>query len=482
MNKTVNKSNEKTIILILYFGIILIWLFFTLTSSLSFEYLCSITTILLAAQLALIIFYRKKVIDPSMIIFIVFVLFQFGLPILKGIDHKFYNYYLTEFSNDLLIRCIKISYTCILAYGLAMILFKGNDNVVIKESQNGLFKEQNKNVINAFAVSLLFVTGIVSFGLGLVNMILSRKYGYEFIKTDPFNLTNPITNFCTELFVPAIFLCLYFSKSSKQNIIVIIISILYSGVLVFTGARTTSMALLACILFYFYDKNKNNKKTKWIFLFGTLVIVACVVWVAQFRHSHEISSFSIFDIFKSLINEMGFNFTSICFTEKFVPFETNYLYGMSYINSFLCLIPKSLDPTGFITNINNGLPEIWLDKQLHVYYSGKYDFGVGYSVIAEAYLNFGPLAFLPVFIQSCIINWLFNKKSGQYSVKINKYIKLILLFTLFTYPRRSFITLLKSIEYDLLLIFVLIRVYNNICKYFHKNSRYDYHEVMINEK
>ena len=171
MNKTVNKSNEKTITLILYFGIILIWLFFTLTSSLSFEYLCSITTILLAAQLALIIFYRKKVIDPSMIIFIVFVLFQFGLPILKGIDHKFYNYYLTEFSNDLLIRCTKISYTCILAYGLAMILFKGNDNVVIKPSPNETIPvTNNKDTANAF-ITFLFCSLNNPFWLSLITTL-----------------------------------------------------------------------------------------------------------------------------------------------------------------------------------------------------------------------------------------------------------------------------------------------------------------------
>ena len=100
----------------------------------------------------------------------------------------------------------------------------------------------------------------------------------------------------------------------------------------------------------------------------------------------------------------------------------------------------------------------------------KYDFGVGFSVIAEGYYNFGFFAFVPIFLQSLLINWIFSRRINIKYKNFSIYIKLILFYSLFTYPRRSFITLLKSLEYNILLVFVIIILMNAIVKSIHEKS------------
>ena len=441
----------------------------------NFYRMCVISTIFIFISVLVILFFKRRIIDFGNILYIIFILFQFGLPILKAFNKDFYNYYLTEFTEENLIICTYISCLCILFYGFGLLIFsKHNENFLYFSRDQIKYKiisDSNKSNIISIMIIVGFFTGIVSFSLALANFVLSLIYGYEYIKTDPFNLTNSLTNFCNELFIPCILILLIFSNSKKIRKIVFLIGIVYSILLILSGARTYSIGLLAtlALFIYIYKMKKNVFKTLMFLLFGLLLIIV-VVRVAQIRHYHEVQNLSIFSIFESLINEMGFNFTSICFTRLYVPNISDYAFGMSYLYSFICLIPKSLDPSGFINYVNGLLPEIWLSNMLKTTFGTKYDFGVGFSVIAEGYYNFGFFAFVPIFLQSLLINWIFSRRINIKYKNFSIYIKLILFYSLFTYPRRSFITLLKSLEYNILLVFVIIILMNAIIKSIHEKS------------
>ena len=227
-----------------------------------------------------------------------------------------------------------------------------------------------------------------------------------------------------------------------------------------SGGRTEGLSsLLALMYFQLCRSSKKKNFSKYVIGgLGIIAIMFILVYVANSRMGKTVEEINLFSILESMIDEMGFNFTSICFTMDYVPHTTNYQYGLSYINSLICLIPASIDPTGIIAAIKQTGPELWLANQLKNSYGALFGFGVGYSVIAESFYNFGKFGFIVIYLQGYFIARLL---SLNYKNKISEYIKLILIYALTTYPRRSFFTLLKVVEYDILLLLLIVwLVYN----------------------
>ena len=146
-----------------------------------------------------------------------------------------------------------------------------------------------------------------------------------------------------------------------------------------------------------------------------------------------------------------------------MPVSTAYQFGKSYLYAIICLIPTSLDPIGVINALKQIGPEQWLASQLHATYGTTFDYGVGYSVIAESFYNFGNLGFLIVMIQGYIIQKILSIRFEKNN-KFGMYIKVIMLWALTTYPRRSFYTLEKALEYNVLLIIVAILIIGSMLK------------------
>ena len=129
--------------------------------------------------------------------------------------------------------------------------------------------------------------------------------------------------------------------------------------------------------------------------------------------------------------------------------------GKSYLHALVCLIPSSLDLTGLVEFCKQSSPEQWIALQLHKSFGITFDYGVGYSVIAESFYNFGNFGWLSVLIQGYIIQRILSIKFDG-NDKFGMYIKLIMLWALTTYPRRSFYTLEKALEYNVIMIIGII--------------------------
>lgn len=88
-------------------------------------------------------------------------------------------------------------------------------------------------------------------------------------------------------------------------------------------------ALIVCALYYYTgDKRKRKKNT--LVLIGVGVVLAIVSSAVAFIRSGESSQSGISLLFSAL-EEMGFNFTSLCFVMYYIPSRTSYCLGMSYI-------------------------------------------------------------------------------------------------------------------------------------------------------
>ena len=457
--------NRNKVLIILMTFLMMIVSYSLLSQATTYHTACIEGTICIAIVSALMIMGQKEKIIPFNIIYVFFVLFQFGLPILNALDGNYYSFYINQFDEGSLIESVRNTAISIEFFALGAMIVGGKEysNKTIK---NSVFSDNNSNNIESIFTVIFTITSIVAIPLAIYVAYLASIHGYNYVKEDTMRIYNGLTRVCQQLFVPSTVLVIIFTESKKKKKAFLIISILYATILIFTGGRTTSIGIIIMDLFIFLSEFFKEKTNRILFfkIIAIIVIIAVGflgVTVIQIRSGVN-SSKGIVGIMETAIAEMGFNFTSICFTRLYIPNVENYKMGFSYFASLVCLIPKSIDFTGTINNIYVNLPELWLANKLHTSFDSLYDFGVGYSVIAEAYYNFGAFGFLGVFVQSLIINFFMNKDySNSTDKKFRKYIQMILLFELITYPRRSFYTLLKSIEYDIWLVMLIIFFYSS---------------------
>lgn len=223
------------------------------------------------------------------------------------------------------------------------------------------------------------------------------------------------------------------------------------GASLIIGDRTTGISWL---LVFFYDiySNYQGKRNKvildillclGIFLVGILSAFIAYNRVASTGEQMGILEIMRAGIFTRIIEELGFNFYSISFVNLFVPSSYDYQYGLSYIYSFLSLIPSTFDFWGVKENIVN--PTQWLLLANHSEFGSLLDFGTGFSFIAETYMNFSWLGCVVSFIMPLFLRNIF----GPYIVSNNweRYVRLIFIFILITFPRRSLVESLVVVEY-----------------------------------
>lgn len=409
--------------------------------------------------------YVGKVVYPFFLIMLCFVLFQFGTPILYAVDRNYTNWYIGQFYEEDLVYCAKFSIYCILAFNFGGGLSYYKPTTVAKHRFSKLFDDEK--MVTSTAKTLALLTGLIVIPLTFYITAMSMRYGYNYVKDDEMGIYNGLTNAVRAFFVPALLLWLTFEKNKRTKRKLVFTMLLYALLSMSSGGRTEGLPLLLTLLYYYQQNTEDQAKGRsfarnFLFVGGGLVILYLVVFAAQSRTNTRGNS-DLFSVFESLFGELGFNFTSVCFTREFVPSTEGFRNGMSYLNSLLCLFPKSLDPTGTIAAIDQSLPSNWLTTQLTAKYGSLYHFGVGYSVIAECYLNFGDYGWISSLIQGMLVQKLMGFDHRKYS-SFERYVQLVLLWALVTYPRRSISTLLKTLEYCIVAIIVLMWIARSIKK------------------
>ena len=255
----------------------------------TFQQASVVYSLVVIASVVCVFCYEKKIINPFNLILLCFVLFQFGLPFLVAFVPNYYNWYLTQFSERILIQSTYYSALCINGFILgawfAFLRKKG------KESKKPLYfiKDSKSNYIHSIGLFLLVVSGIVALPLAFYVAYLASIYGYSYIKVDSMGIYNGVTNFAQEMFPNSLLLTYVFARNKQEKRFLFFLSILYSIVLVFTGARTVPLALILTFVLMVNQrrgKNKRQRLLKNTLLFISFILIIFLgVFVAQYRHS-----------------------------------------------------------------------------------------------------------------------------------------------------------------------------------------------------
>lgn len=426
-------------------------------SSYSFTDQCKIAVPFVLLSLLIFICLNRRNYG-IIVIGLCFFLFQMGIPLLYAVIPNYHNNDLALFSQNVLKNGLLYTSICeiIFIFGLSLFSKKTGEN---KEISNKYISDNNSQNIYNVGKIIFIVSSAIAFPFAIYLAYQSFKNGYSFIKNDEMNAYNSIVKIAQQMIVPSMVLCVLYSNNKRSKRIYYTLGLIYAILLSISGTRTIGIILLLVLAIMYFTLKKRVKCKNIIIILSVILVAFAGSWIAQYRHSGKVDN-SISNTFFSVIEEMGYNYTSVLFTMKYIPQHEDYKNGLSYYGSVVRLIPESIDLTGKVEEIaNNSSPETWLANRLHSEYGSVYDFGVGYSVIAESYYNYGYYGFVAVLLQAIIIGSLMSSLDRSSNNMFAKYIYFVMLYSLATYPRRSFFTLIKSIEYCVLLVFVCIALY-----------------------
>lgn len=214
-----------------------------------------------------------------------------------------------------------------------------------------------------------------------------------------------IANILADYFQPCLMILLigYKDNTSKRRLILaaMMIDVLSS---LYVGARSGAfMTVLAVLVAYHYFVSRFTKKQVVGFgIAGYLVMaISNSISLSRVYSGRSIADtflglFSATDVINEFIGELGWNISSICWTMNLVPSSEPFRYGMSYLVSLLTFIPSAFFPNGHPVVRWAQLGD-WLQSSLGL------TSGPGYTMIAEAYINFGWFGFLALFVEGIIV-------------------------------------------------------------------------------
>lgn len=412
-------------------------------------------------DLVLFCIAQKKIVTVQTLFLMLFVLFQFGLPIVYAFDPKHYNFYVTLFGEKTLTNAVKYTILAIQTYIIIATCIIANRSQAEKHGKVGKWAKTiltHSREVEDAALLLFIITAIVAVPVNLWSAIQALTAGVAIGNLYRGAMAaNGLTRFFQEFFFSSALLYLCFSnkKIRKRAVTAVYLVVAFSMVLVADrSGGVTALIIYALYCYYTGDERKKNRNA--IVLIGLGIVFAIVSSAIASIRSGESSQGGINLLFSAL-EEMGFNFTSLCFVMEYIPSRTSYRFGMSYIVALILLIPKSFGLGSVYPKLQSYLGETWLWNANKSYGRDFLSFGVGFSMIAESYYNFswgGIVVMIP--LAGIITHFLKEKKiENAWSL----YIRLALMLSFFTVPRRQFQSVLKAIEYSVFFMALYLLVY-----------------------
>ncbi len=295
----------------------------------------------------------------------------------------------------------------------------------------------------------------------MVNMILSATEGYGAIYMEGSG-TVKIFDLIGEYYVPAL-ICLYFASEGLNNHKNIVLSIIVLTVIVpplIIGGRTGMMVMFAILLLLYFFFHKVNKRKILIMGVGVYVVLLVFAVMAGNRGS-GLSGYTSENLYDKedkgnpvlfTLSEMGASVQPLMRTMNIIPENQNFRYGESYLYALTTIVPN----VG-IWDIHPATKHSNLGKWLQEYYN--LPFGPGFSIVAEAYYNFGYYGFLMMFILGCGFTKMLLFAQKKF-IKINPtrtVMAIVFLWLTVKMVRNSFEFVVRALVYYYLPMYWLIK-------------------------
>ena len=328
---------------------------------------------------------------------------------------------------------------------------------------------------------LLFLISIGPTVLNISTSIrLVSNYGYRFlydeslVKTGIQNWSKILQQFLTPSLI-CLFISSYKNKFVRGFSVASIVLYIVSGF--YLGGRGKQVVLALCLFCMWHYLIKPVKGFKALLLvIGGIIFISFMSVISELRNVPNrtfidyielfFDSFEKENLFIEAISEMGGSMFPLINVMLLAPEFFSFRYGESYLYALFTLIPNlgfwDVHPSFVKANLGD-----WLQDVLGLGY------GPGFSMAAEAYINFGWFGILFMMLLGCFYGWVFSlisrkENPEQYNPVVLFFVFSILSLTMMT-VRNSFIGTVRAFLYYTIPIYVLcIMIAEYIGKYEYK--------------
>ncbi|WP_133207802.1 O-antigen polysaccharide polymerase Wzy [Exiguobacterium sp. UBA4551] len=261
-------------------------------------------------------------------------------------------------------------------------------------------------------------------------------------------------------------LIISFRKNERISKIILLTSTLYFFIMMASGDRGTNIIYIITNLFIYYKLVKKLSVSK-IICFAILgyFVLGMLSSLTIMRTNEDMSFSTLLETFNlrsdqgvlySTFREFGFTLISLVYSIQFTGSINDFNYGMSYIASFLGVIPKI--PSILSEYVENSFT---FTKTFPINYQAS----LGGSYLGELYFNFGWIGIFFSYFIGSLLNFLDNVV--EKSVINNKVIPLsicaILLPNLLLWTRGFFVEISFEIFwFSLIFIFSFSKYYKGV--------------------
>lgn len=269
-------------------------------------------------------------------------------------------------------------------------------------------------------------------------------------------------------YVPAIAFLIVNMKNRILKYILLFMLLLPAMGYLFAGARGNAMALIICLVFlWLADIGKPEKRSKHLIaiLLGGIILLGLFATLRDMRDYSLGSPIEIITIFisenlidgiKSTIGEIGSTMYTWIRVAKIVPSTENFLFGYSYVASVLSCIPSVLIGYSFA---NDAALDVWLTQK----YNANY--GLGFSMFAESYYNFGYLGIVFIFFVGLFMFYFISGNIiKNWSLSYKNAVTAIALYIFTNVARKPMGLSVRNVFYGIIIPLLLIKIVNMIIK------------------
>ena len=414
--------------------------------------------------------------NPTNAFFASFYIFQFGQSALYcfGIEHtnsSLYTHY--GFKSEVLIESQIFTILCLifLIFGVILSKFFSKYRIRLK-----VLKDINNEeiILNSMRLSaiILFIVSIVPYISYVYDIYLyAIKIGYGEMYSRSLGLG--ALDFFRGFFFPSLILLVLVYKNKVLRRLIYLLAFIHILIIFIAGNRAEPMALLFMFIFvHHYSVKKFTKKQVFIIggILSCVILILPIISVIRNLPNKNISmifesltsvEFSL-DLFNDTILEMGFSMFPLINVISIVPSSMDYQYGTTYLGAILDMVLIgpifSSDNFGFLVWLSQ-----WLQEQLSMNY------GPGFSMVAEAYLNFGKLGCFVFLVGGYFLDRVFNLSPNITSkYKLRVFIVSGVIFYSIANVRGQFVDIFKGFYFFFILTYLMIYI---LTVYLNKGGR-----------
>lgn len=260
----------------------------------------------------------------------------------------------------------------------------------------------------------------------------------------------------SDFFMPGV-LCILLTSSpnsKKQRSIFILFAVIIL-ILMYCGGRSQGVVLVAVTLLYYQNYVKPISKKGWailcvsgVFFISMLSVIAHLRSGSRDRYVEDIVNYKAEDSnpFFETISEMGGSIYPMARTMYWVPQTEPYRYGETYLYALSSLIPNMGFWEKHPAAVKANLAE-WLMKRDNLTYSPAY------SLVAEAYINFGVAGFVFMFILGVYFSRVLNIESENKHKMLSFLVAIIFTYMSLQMVRNCFFGIVRTLTYYILPIY-----------------------------